>query len=231
LRGPRYQFRRTEQLDLRALKTSAMAYSLPQRHEVIESNRMSDADHLAGHHASAKALVIIDMINVWNMPGGADIRRAARAMIPKLSRLIQSARRANVAVIYANDNFGRWRSDLSHLMEQSRQSHRDAAAIVDAIAPEAADYIVLKPEHSAFYASPLEPLLKALRARHLVLTGVSGDQCVLATAGDALLRDYEVSIPRDAIACASPARTRAVLRHFQQVMELRTPEARRIKWH
>jgi nicotinamidase-related amidase len=63
-----------------------------------------------------------------------------------------------------------------------------------------------------------------------VLPGASGDQCVLATAGDALLRDYKVTIPRDTIACPSPARTRAILRHFGAVMDVPTPSAAAVRW-
>lgn len=186
--------------------------------------------HLAARHPTTMALIVIDMMNIWTMANGPKVRRAARAMLPALARMVQRARDAKAPVIYANDNFGRWRSNMPALVEQSRRSHPDSQAIVEAIAPVATDYVVLKPEHSAFYATPLEPLLKALHTRHVVLAGVSGDQCVLATAGDALLRDLDVTIPRDTIACATPLRTRAILRHFQQVMDLPTPLAQRIRW-
>jgi len=186
--------------------------------------------HLAADAPHPMALLVIDMINTWEMDQGVRLRRAAHAILPTLRALIVRARRAQVPVIYSNDNFGQWRSNLPALLELSRQTHEQSADIIDAIAPAATDYVVLKPEHSAFYATPLEPLLKALRTNHLVLTGVSGDQCVLATAGDALLRDYEVTIPRDAIACASAPRTRAILGHFQTVMEIKTPLARRVRW-
>lgn len=192
---------------------------------------MGDDRHLAKRHASTMALIVIDMINIWTMPGGAQLRRAAWELIPPLSRLIRRARQRDAPVIYANDNFGQWRSNLPALIEQSRNSHGESVAIIDAIGPHANDYVVLKPEHSAFYATPLEPLLEALRADRLVLTGVSADQCVLATAGDALLRNFEVTIPRDTMASPTQARQRAVVRHFQEVMNLRTPLARSIRWN
>lgn len=192
---------------------------------------MSDADHLADKHGCSTALVIVDMINLWNLRNGAAVRRAARATVPAIVRLIRSAHRARAAVIYANDNFGRWRSDLPALIEASRHAHPDGAFIVDAIAPQPTDYIVLKPEHSAFYATPLQPLLKAIKATRLVIVGATGDQCVLATAGDALLRDYAVTIPRDAIACANAKRLRAVLNHFGEVMRIPTPLSRGVRWH
>ena len=63
------------------------------------------------------------------------------------------------------------------------------------------------------------------------IAGIAGDQCVLATANDALLRRYEVVIPRDAIACATAARDKAVLRHFSGVMDLSTPTSARVQWN
>lgn len=176
------------------------------------------------------ALIVVDMINTWVMQDGAALLRQASRMLPNLVRLTASARRAGVPIIYANDNFGRWRSNLPATIEQARQASRASARIVDALAPRVTDYVVLKPEHSAFFATPLELLLKALKVRRLVIVGISGDQCVLATAGDALLRDFTVIVPRDAIASATAARTRAILKHFRDVMDVATPSSRGVRW-
>jgi nicotinamidase-related amidase len=69
--------------------------------------------------------------------------------------------------------------------------------IVRLLAPATDDYVVLKPKHSGFYATPLETLLVYLRARRVVLAGFTTDQCVLFTASDAFLRDYELFVPED----------------------------------
>jgi nicotinamidase-related amidase len=105
-----------------------------------------------------------------------------------------------------------------------------AAEIVAALAPGGDDYFVLKPRHSGFYATPLHLLLGALGVRRLVLSGVAGDQCVLATAGDALVRGYKVIVPRDAIVCATAQRTKAVLAHFRTAMDIATPPVRALRW-
>jgi nicotinamidase-related amidase len=170
------------------------------------------------------------MINTWEMQDGASLLRQAIRILPNLVRLLASARRNGVPVVYTNDNFGRWRSNMPATIEQARQANRASARIVDALAPQASDYVVLKPEHSAFFATPLELLLKALKVHRLVIAGVSGDQCVLATAGDALLRAFSVVVPRDAIASATAARTRAILKHFRDAMDIPTPASRGVRW-
>ena len=59
------------------------------------------------------------------------------------------------------------------------------------------DYFVLKPKHSGFYASSLDVLLKNLGAKKLIITGFAADICVLFTANDAYMRDFEVIVPAD----------------------------------
>ena len=56
--------------------------------------------------------------------------------------------------------------------------------------PQAEDLTILKPRHSAFFASPLELLLKEMQTRELVICGLATDMCVQLTAMDAFLREY-----------------------------------------
>jgi len=181
-------------------------------------------------HSGKSALVIVDMISTWQMKNGAQLLRQAVKMAPQLASLARRARSRGVAVVYANDNFGHWRSDMPSLLEQARQSHPLSATIVDALAPLPGDYFVLKPAHSAFFQSPLEKLLDDLHVGKLVLAGASGDQCVLATASDALLRGFKVVVPRSTIASPTPARSRHVLEHFRVAMDIATPDARSLRW-
>lgn len=176
------------------------------------------------------ALVLIDLINTWEMKEGPALLRQTLATLPALTRLLRRVRRAGVPVIYANDNFGRWRSNMPAIVELARGRNPASGRVVEALAPNAGDYFVLKPEHSAFFATPLERLLQNLEVKRLVLAGVAGDQCVLATASDALIRDFEVVIPRDTLVCATAARRRAVLRHFNAAMDIATPPSGRLLW-
>jgi nicotinamidase-related amidase len=174
------------------------------------------------------ALLLIDLINTWRMPCGAALRRQTRQFAPRIAALAARVRAKKWPVIYANDNFGRWRSDFQQVIEMAKREGGDAAQIASQLSPESTDYFVLKPRHSAFYQSPLHVLLDKLGVRRLVMVGVAGDQCLLATAGDALLREYEVQIPGDLILCSTAARTRAIRRHFRDVMDIDIGPAKKI---
>lgn len=175
------------------------------------------------------ALIIVDMISRWEFPGGTRLRAAAAAMVPRLARLRQRCKARGLPVIYANDNRGRWRSDFRQLLQEAEQAGGAAAAIAALLRPDGDDYFVLKPAQSAFHATPLDMLLQFLGVRRLILTGVAGDQCVLASAIDARMRGFDVVVPGDAIASPTAARNRAAVRHFADVLELPVPSAERIR--
>jgi nicotinamidase-related amidase len=141
------------------------------------------------------ALLIVDVINDLDFPEAKQLLRFVPKMSRKLRKLKERAKEAGVPVIYVNDNFGRWRSDVRRLVEHCRRGR--ARQLVDALCPEEDDYFVLKPKHSGFFSSTLETLLRYLGVRRLVITGIAGNFCVLFTANDAYMRDYELLVPAD----------------------------------
>ena len=62
---------------------------------------------------------------------------------------------------------------------------------------------MLKPQHSGFFHTPLELLLKDLGAEFLVLCGFSTNSCVTFTAHDAHMRGLRLVVPRDTAAALS----------------------------
>jgi nicotinamidase-related amidase len=57
-------------------------------------------------------------------------------------------------------------------------------------------------KHSGFYATSLAVVLDYLGVRRLILTGLTTPQCVLFTAADAHMRDFELVVPADCAAAA-----------------------------
>ncbi len=169
------------------------------------------------------------MIGEWSFVGARPLLSQAVAIAPRIAALKGRCRAAGVPVIYANDNRGQWRSDFRQVVEHARAAGGAAARMAQQLAPRDDDYFVLKPKHSAFFATPMELLLQHLEVRRLLLVGVSCDQCVMATASDARMRDYEVLVPRDCVASPSAARNRRALEHLQQVMQLRTTASPRVR--
>ncbi|VWX57734.1 Nicotinamidase-related amidase [Burkholderiales bacterium 8X] len=185
---------------------------------------------LAPDTAAAKTvLLVIDMISCWDFPDAEKLLPGAVAVAPRIEALKARCRKSGIPVIYANDARGRWRSDFPSLVELAVGCGGPGASIARQLMPEPDDYFVLKPKHSAFFATPLELLLAHLEADRLILTGVASDQCVLSTAFDARMRDLEVMVPRDCVASQSKARNDAVLRQLEGALKLSTTPAARLK--
>ncbi len=85
--------------------------------------------------------------------------------------------------------------------------------------PTARDYFVLKPKHSGFFDTTLDTLLETLRIRRLILTGIAGNICVLFTANDAYMREYEIFAPADCIVSNTAADNDHALRQIERVLK------------
>jgi len=179
----------------------------------------------AGH----TALLIIDMISCWDFPDAEKLLPGAHAIAGRIAALKARCTRAGVPTIYVNDNRGRWRSDFPRLVELSLASGGAGAEITSALLPEEADYFVLKPKQSAFFATPLELLLAYLKASRLIVTGVASDQCILATVADAGMRDLEAVVPRDCVASQTAARNQRFLRQAEEALRVSTAPGSRIR--
>lgn len=139
-------------------------------------------------------------------------------MAHRLAALKQRAAHAGIPSVYVNDNFGKWRSDFRTLTRHCLEDAVRGAPIAALLQPSEDDYFVLKPKHSGFFATVLEVLLAYLRARTLILTGLTGDMCVLFTAQDAFLRDFHLYIPSDCVASRSEELNARALAHMETVL-------------
>jgi len=192
----------------------------------VKPERAPLADESAG---GGMALLVIDMISTWDFEGAERIVAAAGAIAPHIGALKRRCVRAGVPAVYVNDNRGRWRSEFSELVRISIAESRTGAAIAKHLQPGDGDYSVLKPKHSAFYATPLDLLLRHLRVNRLLITGVASDQCIVMSAAEARMRDYDVVVPRDCIADQTPARTARALRHLADAHGIETTPSARVR--
>jgi len=171
--------------------------------------------------AAPVALLLIDVINAMDFDGGERLAEHALPAAKALAELRRQAKALDVPVIYANDNFGKWRSDFREVVEHALEDV-PGRPVAELLKPEKDDYFVLKPKHSAFYATTLDTLLKYLGTRRLVMGGFSGDVCVLFTAGDAYMRDLHVHVPSDCVASVSDEENRRALAYMRRVLDVRT---------
>jgi len=164
-------------------------------------------------------LLLIDVINDLEFDGGEALLAAALPMAERLAALKRRARAAGIPAVYVNDNFGRWRSDFRTLLNHCRRDGVRGRPVVERLLPESDDYFVLKPKHSGFFSTTLDTLLEYLRASTLILTGLTADNCVLFTASDAYLRDFQLVVPPDCVASIEREHTQQALEHMRRVLK------------
>lgn len=169
-----------------------------------------------GERDAGRALVVIDMINTYEHEDAELLLPHARAVVPVLVDLIARAREASVPVIYANDNFGEWRSHHGEILDTALAGpHAD---LVEAIRPDESSLFVVKARHSVFYETPMNYLLRTLGADEVILCGQVTEQCVLYSALDAHIRHLHVTVPSDAVAGIHPELAEAALEMMRRNM-------------
>ena len=173
-------------------------------------------------------LLLIDVINPFDFAAAGRLLRHARPAAKRIAALKQRLALRGVPAVYVNDNFGRWQSDFRAQVEHCARAESAGAEITQLLRPGEGDYFVLKPKHSGFYSTSLDVLLRYFGARRLVLTGFAGNICVLYTANDAHMRDYELIVPHDCIASEAASLNRAACEQMQRLMRADVGSSRNI---
>ena len=102
----------------------------------------------------------MDFINPLDFPGAERLlpgaMRAARA--PARLKLTEKG----VPAIYANDRYGTWHAEFSDVLRACQATPGPRGQIARLLAPAPQDLTILKPRHSAFFATPLDLLLREM---------------------------------------------------------------------
>jgi nicotinamidase-related amidase len=183
---------------------------MPAKHDDLHGNVPDDA---------AVALLLIDVINDLEFDGGEALLAQALPMATRIAALKRRATQAGIPAVYVNDNFGRWQSDFAKLLARCLEDGVRGQSLAEQLRPEGDDYFVLKPKHSGFYGTTLDLLLRYLQVTTVILTGLTGDICVLFTANDAYMRDFHLVVPADCVASQDAEENRYALRHMQRVLK------------
>ena len=151
-----------------------------------------------------RALVVIDMLNDFLDPEGTlSLGEAGRAIIPRVSELVEEARARGHLIVFVRDR---------HLPEDPEfamfpphcVSGSEGAEIITELQPAGGEAVMDKRRYSAFYATELDLLLRENKIWDIELCGVCTNICVLYTAASARNRAYRVYVHRDAVAGTAP---------------------------
>jgi nicotinamidase-related amidase len=180
----------------------------------------------------ATALIVIDMQRDFIEPGGFgaalgnDVSRLG-AIVPTVRALLDWARARPITVLHTREGH---RPDLADC-PPAKQRRGDPALrigakgpmgrilvdgepgndIVPALAPAAGEAVIVKPGKGAFWATPLDEMLRARGITHLILAGVTTEVCVQSTMREANDRGYECLLIEDATESYFPEFKRATL--------------------
>ncbi len=164
-----------------------------------------------------RALLIIDMLKDFVDEGGRLVVPEAQKLIDPINKVIEDFRRNDEPVIYVCDShdeddreFKAW---AKHAVTGSV-----GADVTDGLDKRDIDTVVKKKRYSAFYNTGLDAVLKEKKIDALVLTGVLTDICVLHTAVDAAMRNYNVTVLKDCTASVSKDRHEWALGHIRDVV-------------
>jgi nicotinamidase-related amidase len=193
----------------------------------MPANRSSDLHGYVPDNSKA-ALILIDVINRIDFPGSEKLLPGAERMAKNLVQLKERARKAGIPSIYVNDNFGRWRSDFRAIVNSCLEEDVPGRKVVELLKPSEEDYFVLKPKHSGFYSTSLDLLLVHLGSKNLIITGIATNICVLFTANDAYMRDYNIIIPSDCVIEEDPEESKNVLKLMKKVLKADVKNSKRI---
>jgi len=178
------------------------------------------------------ALVVIDMQRDFIEPGGFgealgnDVARLG-AIVPTVRALLDWARARSLTVLHTREGH---RPDLADC-PPAKQRRGDPAVrigakgpmgrilvdgepgndIVPALAPLDGEAVIVKPGKGAFWATPLDEMLRWRGITHLILAGVTTEVCVQTTMREANDRGYECLLIEDATESYFPDFKRATL--------------------
>jgi nicotinamidase-related amidase len=163
-----------------------------------------------------KALVIIDMLD--DFVGGALANPRAAAIVPPLERLLAHAREAGWVVVFSNDAHHPDDPELRvwgpHAMAGS-----PGARVIEALRPEPGprELISEKRAYGAFDGTGLDERLKGFGVNEVVLTGQHTHICVRHSSYGALIRGYQITIPRDAVCAFEGVNEEEALEYLKKV--------------
>lgn len=178
---------------------------------------------------SDTALLIIDVINDLDFPGGENVLPWALRMVDRLGPFAARMRRTGVPVIYVNDNFGYWRSNFSDIYKHCTRPGIRGRDVARALKPVPDDYFILKPKHSAFFATSLVPLLEYLGTKKLILAGIATNLCIFFSAHDAHMHEYKLTVLSDCCAAESDEDHDLALSQLQRFLRVRVCRSDELK--
>jgi ureidoacrylate peracid hydrolase len=167
------------------------------------------------------ALVVIDLQNVFMLPGMPVEVPTAREIVPNVNRLAAAMRKAGGKVIWVqmtlNDQEDSWsvffEGDSRNEAYRQLQRGSHGQALHAELDVKADDLVIEKRRYSAFIqgSSDIDKILRGVGIDTVVITGTLTNVCCESSARDAMMLNYKLVFVSDANAALSDAEHNATL--------------------
>jgi nicotinamidase-related amidase len=157
-------------------------------------------------------VVVVDMQNDFVNPDGALVVEAAWETVPRIQRLLATARAHDVHVAYTQDTHVEGDAEWDEWAQHSRVGTW-GWQIIEKLAPHRGDLVCQKNRYDGFYGTWMDHYLGHVwNVKYVVIVGTVANICVLHTAASAGLRYFHVVVPADGV---------SALNDFDQALTLR----------
>ena len=171
-----------------------------------------------------EALLVVDMQKDFCYKDGALYIPGAEEIFDATAKVVRWARE-RMPVIFTQD----WHREDDvefKIWPKHCVMNTAGAEIIDELEPNPDDYYVKKRRYSAFFGTDLDLLLRELEVKRLYVCGVATNICVLHSAGDAVLRGYDVTVIRDCTKALSDYEYEYGLKHMESVFNAKIVESK-----
>ena len=151
------------------------------------------------------AVILVDMINAVAKGDGPPYNPPAnrQAVTDNFARLVAHCRTVGTPLIYITTHRRADNADAPKTVSDiggagaGNQAGTPAVQVIDELAMQPGDYLVVKPRFSAFYGTNMDGILKALGTETILVGGISTQRSVEGTARDAKNRDMQCVVVSD----------------------------------
>ncbi len=152
------------------------------------------------------SLILIDMINAVAKGNGPpyNVPPNRQGVIDSFMRLVAHCREVGTPIIYIttyrradNSDAPKTVADVGGGGGAAMLEGTPAVQVIEELAPQEGDYIVVKPRFSAYYGTNMDGILKSLGTETILVGGISTQRSVEGTARDAKNRDTQCVVVSD----------------------------------
>jgi nicotinamidase-related amidase len=163
-----------------------------------------------------RALIIVDML--VDFVEGKLANPKAQGIIEPLQRLLAHAREEGWVIVFSNDAHESGDYELK-IWGDHAMSGDPGAEVIDALKPRAGEKEFVSPKrvYGAFDFTGLDEKLKTLGVDEVIVAGQHTNICVRHTSYGALIRGYEIVIPRDAVCAFEGIDEEAALNYLEEI--------------